>query len=293
MAAVAPVAAATEVKAEPVEVSTPFVIDGKQVMLTPTQVRTHIQKAGAADKRMQEATERQRKLDAMEALADSDPEEFLRQRGRDPAKIIAKLLADKAKLELMSPEQQAAVKLQQERDEARAEADKLKAERQQEAQDLLDQRNQTALETQLISSAEKYGLDKTPETLEGLCQVAMDLLEYGTSPTPDEVAQEFLRREEEHLTQRDKKVVGRLKGDKLKAYIKSNAAQLLALPDAELLEVLGAAGLRKIQAATLSRIPSSAKPNVVAPAPVPMASKPRAANGKYITEADIDRKYRR
>lgn len=282
-------------KAPEVEPAEEYEIDGKKVMLTRTQARTHIQKSGAVDKRMQEATETKKKLDDILADFDKDPEAALRKVGRDPDKIIAALLARKAKLELMSPEQQASAKLQEERDALKLKLETLEKERQDEAQANLDQRNQQALEAQLVTAADKYGLDKTPETLEGLCDVAVDLLEYGTTPSPDQVAQEYLRRELEHLEQRDKKLLPRLKGERLKSYLKSNIPALLALPGNELLELLGPAGVKAIQAATLAKVPSAAKkpmPTAPAPAPAPKPP-PRNGDGRYVSEAAFDRKFSR
>lgn len=276
-----------------VEPSEAYEIDGRTVMLTRTQARTHIQKSGAVDKRMQEAAEKQKSLDALLKLYDTDPEAALRQSGRDPDKLLAAFLARKAKLELMSPEQQEAAKIQEERDELKTRLEKLEAERKAEAQASVDQRNQDALEVQLISSAEKYGLDKTPETLEGLCQVAGDLLDYGTIPTPDQVAQEYIRREQEHLESRERKYVAKLKGEPLKKYLQSNMPALLALPAAELLEVLGPAGVKAIQAATLSRIPAAAKKPVLPAAPAPAPVPRRNDAGKFVSEADFDKRFSR
>lgn len=300
--AAAPVAAAAPA-IEPKAVALPtaeaeptdnYDIDGKTVALTRTQARTYIQKAGAVDKRMQETAESKKKLDSIIADFEKDPEEALRKLGRDPAKIIAGLMERKAKLELMSPEQQAAAKLQEERDELAGKLAKLEEERKTEARVALDKRTQETVENQLIASAEKYGLDKTPAVLEGLCDVADELLEYGTVPTVDQIVQEFIRQEDERIEAHDKKLLPRLKGDRLKAYLKSNIPALLALPPAELLELLGPAGVKAIQTATLSKVPAAAKkPQAPAPVAPSRIAQARNAAGQFLTEADFDRKFRR
>lgn len=279
-----------------VEPSEEYEIDGKKMLLTRTQARTYIQKAGAVDKRMEETTRLQNRLDALLKDFETDPEAALKKVGKDPEKIIAGLLAKKAKLELMSPEQQALVKAQEDRDALQARLDKLESDKKTEDQQRLDQRNEEALRNQMIAVADKYNLDGTPETLEGLCQVALELLEYGTAPTLDQIAQEFQRQELEHLKSRDKKIVGRLKGDALKSFLKDYAPKLLVLPPAELLEILGPAGIRAVQAATLSRVPAVAKkPLPVAPVtPAPTRVIPaRNDAGKFVSEAEFDRKFRR
>lgn len=283
-----------------VEPTDEYEIDGKKVMLTRTQARTFIQKAGAADRRMQEATEKQKQLDALLKLADENPEEWLRRTKKDPEaadKLTAAYLERKAKLALLSPEQQAAEKLKEDNAALQKRLDDLQKSQEEETRQKQDEQTQGAIEQQLIAAADKYGLDQTPEVLEGLADVALDLMSYGAIPTGDAVAQEFQRRELEHLETRDKKFVERLKGPKLKEFLKGYAPKLIALPAAELLEVLGPAGIRAIQAATLTRVPAAAKkppPPPPAPPTNGRTTLPARNNeGKFINEHDFDRKFRR
>lgn len=276
----APVPAKTEVAkpaepakaAEEPEPSDDYEIDGKVQRLTRTQVRTLVQKSTAADKRLQEASEKRKTVDELARLAEEDPEAFLAKVGKDPAKVIEGLLARKAKLELMTPEQRERAKLEEELKAERAKTAKIEEERKAAAAREADERNEQQLTQQLISAAEKYDLDKTPETLEGLAEVAMDLLAYGVAPTVDQVAQEFLRRETEHIEQRDRKLMPKLKGEKLLKYL--GEAVLKEIDAAR--EAVRAASLAKIPAPTL-------KPK---DKPLP----PRAEGGRFISEAAFDKK---
>lgn len=287
-----PAAAVAEVKAPVVAAKEPeptddYEIDGRKVTLTRTQARTHIQKSGAVDKRLQEATEKQKSLDARIAEFEADPEAALAKMGKDPTKILEAMLARKAKLELMTPEQREAQALRDERDALKKEADKTAAEKKAALDKEMDEHKSMALEQQLIGAADAHGLDASPETLEGLCDVALELLELGLTPTADQVAQEFIRRDQEHLEARDRKIIPKLKGERLKTYLKANVAALLTLPPAELLELLGPAGVKAVQAATLTKLPGAVKVR----APV-VAAPPRNGMGRYMTEGTFDSKRR-
>lgn len=279
------------IKPAEVEPSDEYEIDGKKVTLTRTQARTHIQKAGAVDKRFQETVEQKKKLDALIAEFEADPEAAIRKAGKDPDKILEGLLARKAKLALLTPEQRAADALREERDALKKKDEAREAEKKAADDKAADEVSEKALTAQLIEAANKYGLDATPEALEDLASVALDLMEYGQRPSTDQVAQEYLRREQEHLEERDRKLLPRLSGERLRNYLKANITRVLALPPAELLEVLGPEGVRAVQAATLVAKPSSTaakKPD--APARV---SPPRNGAGRFTNEADFDKTYRR
>lgn len=268
-----------------------YEIDGKKVLLNRTQRKTLLQKSGAADKRLQEATESQKKAAALVAEFERDPEAAMRKAGKDPDAILAALLERKAKQALLTPEQLALAKAQEERDQAKAEAKKLADEKKAAADAELDQHNQEALETQLISAADKFGLDGTPETLEALCDIAIELLDYGLNPSAEQIAEEYLRREQELIEQRERKMLPKLKGPRLVAYLKANIGALVKLPPAELLEVLGPDGVKAFQTATLTRLPSSAA--TPKPATVPAPPRQRDGQGRYTTEAEFVKKYPR
>lgn len=295
VAAPAPAAAPAEapvvepVNAAPVaEETETYEIDGKTVELTRTQARTLLQKAGAVDKRLQQATETQKKLDALIAAFEADPEAALSKLGKDPAKVIENMLAKRAALELMTTEQRETAALKEERDALKAAADKATADKKAAAEAELDEHNSRALEEQLVSIADKHGLDATPETLEGLCQVAIDLSDLGLVPTAEQVGQEFMRREAEALEAYQRKVRPRLKGDRLKSYLKEQIPSLVGLPPEELLELLGPDGVKAVLSATLVKAKPASKP-----ATATVKSTRRGPGGKFLSEAQFDSKYRR
>lgn len=286
-AATKPEPAAKPVEAEPSE---EYEVDGQKVTLTATQRRTAVQKGLAADKRIQTAAETQKKLDALISDFEKDPEAALAKMGKDPEKILAALMERKAKQALLTPEQREAQALKEERDALKAEKDERDKESKAKADQELDQHNYIALSEQLVEAADRHGLDGDPETLEGMADVGLDLLDLlGPGVTAEQVAQEYMRLEAEHLEKRDRKLLPKLKGERLKAYLKTNIGALLTLPAAELLEMLGPEGVKVFQAATLTKLPGVAP---VRPRPAAVAPPPRNGAGRFTTEAQFDKKFR-
>jgi len=282
-AAVAPVAApATEpqapvaTKAPAPEPSEEYEIDGKKVSLTRTQARTAIQKAAAADKRFKEAADARAKQEDWEKLFDEDPEAALRQRGKDPEKAFAEHLAKRAKQALMTPEQIEAAALKEKLAKFEAESAKSTAEKKKVAEAELDAKNSEIMQSKLIAAADKYSLEATPEVLEGLCDVAIDLMEYGTEPSPDQIAQEYQRRELEGIEKRDAKKMSKLSGKALLTYLGSaNIVKLkAALAEADVESLKGIpAPVTKVRPAAAAKV------------------QPRDARGAYIRENDFDKKF--
>ncbi len=250
-------------------------IDGQKVSMSHTQARTELQKRAAADKRFKEAADKSAKADDLLRMLDEDPEEAMRKLGKDPEKAFAKFLEKKARLALLTPEQIERTKEQEELAALKAEKTKAEEERKAAANKELDEHNSRALENQLVAAADKYKLDATPEVLEGLCDVAADLLDYGTIPTVDQIAQEYIRREAEHIETKDRKILAKLEGKTLLNYI-------------------GKVTLERIKAAMMAADAESLKS---IPAPVakvkPAIAKPivRDAKGKYVSESSFDKKF--
>ncbi len=245
-----------------------YEIDGKKVSLTKTQARTYIQKAGAVDKRFQQVSEKEKQLDALLKSFDEDPEAALAKLGKDPKKIIQEMLARSAKLELMTPEQKERHALEQERDKYKSRVEAEEKARTDAQQAELDKRNFAALETQLLSAAQSNNLDQTPETLELMCDIALEAINLGMPITPNQVAQEVILRQREHLEARDKKILSKLDDSKLVAY-------------------LGPDIIKRIQKASLALVPSPAAKTKTGPAKLP----PRAEGGKFMRESDFDKKF--
>ncbi len=261
--------------APPVEVddSEEYIVDGKPVRWTKAQRQLNFQKAIAADKRLKEAADKRAQADDLIKLFETDPEAALAKAGKDPAKLIAEHLAKKAKLELMTPEQREADKLQRERDEWRTKAEAAEKEKQSAHQAEVDKRNFSALESQLIGAADRHGLDSSPETLQSLCDIALEFLEYEVLPSADQIAKEHLRREREHIEKRDKRLLSVLSGKKL-------------------LDYLGADGLSKVKAALAEADAASLNdiPKPQARPKVQVKAHEREVKG-YVREADFDKKF--
>ena len=233
-----PVAKAPE--PEPTE---EYEIDGKKVQLTKTQARTAIQKAAAADKRLQEAAEKRKETEALAKLFEEDPEAALRKLGKDPEKLFGAHLEKKAKQALMTPEQIAAEKTQKELDDLRAKDAATQKEKTEAAQKAADAKTAEMLEVDLVTAADKYNLDRDPDVLDGMCAIGIEFLDdYGIRLSPDQLAQEYLRREDEGISKRDAKKLSKLEGKKLLAYLgEANLAKVkaaLAAADAESLNAI-------------------------------------------------------
>lgn len=250
-------------------------VDGKKVTLTHTQARTQLQKQNAADKRFKEAADKRAEIDDFMRLFDEDPEAALKKMGKDPEKAFAAHLEKKAKQALMTPEQVERAREQTELATLKADKEKAESERKASVAKENDDRNSMAMERQLIAAADKYSLDASPEVLEGLCDVAADLMDYGTVPTVDQIAQEYIRRETEHIETRDRKVFSKLEGPKLLAYLGKDALArvraAIAAADAE--------SLKAVPAPALKPKPSVGKPIT------------RDSKGQYVRESDFDRKF--
>lgn len=218
-------------------------IDGKKTTMTHTQARTELQKRAAADKRLQEAAEKAKKLAADEKEFEEDPEAYYRKRGKDPDAILSKHLERKAKLALMTPEQIAAEKTSKELEELRAHKEKTEKAALEAKQREADLKTAEMLETEMVAAADKYNLDRDPDVLDGMCAIGIEFLDdYGIRLSPDQLAQEYLRREDEGISKRDAKKLSKLEGKKLLAYLgEANLAKVkaaLAAADAESLNAI-------------------------------------------------------
>lgn len=261
-----------EAKAE-VEVAEEFEVNGKKVALTKTQQRTAIQKATAADDRFREAAAERARVDEIVKLFETDPEAALKKLGKDPSKVFDDHLSKKAKAALLTPEQAETERLRAELAEVRSAKEKFESDKKAATDKAADEHNSRVMEQQLVAVANKYDLDANPETLEALCDVAAELLDYGTIPTMDQIAQEFLRREREHIETRDRKVLSKLEGKKL-------------------LDYLGVDGLRKVRAA-LAELDTESLKTIPAPlAKSKIAVKAHVRENKgYVREGEFDKKF--
>lgn len=260
---------------EPISDVEEYVVDGKTVSLNKAQRSVAMQKALAADKRMKEAADKRAQAEDLLKLFEADPEAALVKLGKDPSKLFGSHLEKKAKLELMSPEQREADRLAKERDEYKSKLEAHEKEKLTARRAELDQRNHEALQRQLVGLADKLGLDQHPDVLGTLCDIALEFMDYDIVPTTEQIGEEFVRREKEHIEQRDKKLLSVLKGDKLLAY-------------------LGPKALEEVKAALAGQATASLKdiPKPKAKGSSQQAAKTTLPKGaSYLRESDFDKKF--
>ncbi len=241
-----------------------YKVNGKMQKLTRAQALVRLQKSEAADQRFQEAADTKRRAEELLALIEKDPEAALAKAGRDPAKVLEEYLSRKAREATLTPEQKEHEQLKRQLEEYKAKAEKADADQRSAAQKAMDERTSTQLEETLLGAAAQYGLDRTPATLELLADVALELVEYGINPTPDQLCQEVIHRQKEHIGARDSKIISKLSDDKL-------------------MEHLGPEVVKRIVAASLKSVP---KPGARSAPRAPAEETP--AKG-YLTEAELER----
>lgn len=239
-------------------------INGKAERRTKAQVIALAQKVEAADRRFQDAAAAIKKAEDLIASFEADPEAVLTKLGKDPAALIEAHLARKAKDATLSPEQRELEATKAELAKYKAQEKKLEAEKQTAAQQAQDEKTFAALEKTLLGAAKSYGMDQNPQTLEQLCDVALEAIEMGYTLTAEQCCEEVLHRQKEHITARDAKVLSKLSDEKL-------------------VEYLGPGIVDRLNRATLKRVPApgaTAKPKE--------RKEPPPAKG-YMSEAEFER----
>lgn len=258
-----------------VDDSEEYVVDGKKIRLSKLQRTQYLQKAAAADKRLQEAAEKSKAVDEWVELLDKDFDEAMRKRGKDPEKLIAERLKRRAEAELLTPEQREKQRIEQERDAYKRKLEEREQQEQKARQAELDQRHFMALEQQIIEAANELGVDSSPEVLAGIADIAIEHIKYGSVPTARQVVKEYVRQEREAIEARDRKLLGKLKGKDLLKY----------LGDVNLKEIRAALALADSESLKAVPVPESKS---VKPKPVVVK---RNEKGRYISETDFDGKF--
>lgn len=239
-------------------------VNGKVEKLTRSQLLLRAQKAEAGERRFREAAEAQKKAEALIAEFEADPEAVLAKLGKDPSAIIDAHLAKKAKDATLTPEQRELEQLRKERDELKAKHEATEKEKQTAAQAAEDEKTAARLEETLLSAADKAGMDRNAQTLEQLCDVALEYIEMGIQVDAAQVCDEVQRRQKEHVSARDQKILSKL-------------------PDEKLAEYLGPDVLARLNKASLKQIPApGTKQKQTEP------REPKPAKG-YLSEADFDK----
>ena len=198
-------------------------IDGREEEreFDPEQLAVHVQKAGAADKRMQEAAQIRKSFQAIVERLKQDPFEVLSDPaiGVDLEALAEKRLADKYRKAMMSDEERAVYERQQEYERIKSENDRYKRAEQQRRQTEIDRKVFQETEQNFKTALGKVGLPPSYELLREMAKIARDNLQFGIELSPAQLAAEVRSHVEGTRTKLEEKVRTSLKGEELIKYL--------------------------------------------------------------------------
>jgi hypothetical protein len=176
-------------------------VDGQEYEeeLDEVAITTRLQKAHAAEKRMQEAAESRKRQQQLIDLGKENFEEAAKALwGLDPRAHYEKMLADEYDRQLqeadMTPEQRALAEKERALAEREAEVKKWRDEREQEKQNAELTQQRQSEERYLSEALELSKLPKTHESLYYLAETASLNEEMGIELSPEQVANETRER---------------------------------------------------------------------------------------------------
>lgn len=189
----------------------------REVELSDDEVSVRLQKAEAAEKRMQEAAEVRKQFKSIIDAIKANPAEALKDPvfGVDVRKMIEDQILAEYEAEQLTPEEREKSEMQK-----KLEAfEKQEAERKEQAAQAkraeLEAKVKTEMERDFIEAIEKSGLPKTRQTLAMMAEVARLNLEHEIDLTPAQLAAEVRDR----MTGTHKHFVANLKGEELLKYL--------------------------------------------------------------------------
>lgn len=137
-------------------------VDGKEKKMTLREAKARLQKAEAAEKRLQEGSEAIKRARAFEEWAQKNPEAFLKRKGIDPVQFAAKIIDEHIKWQELSEPERKALQYEQELNAFKRE--KQQREEMQRRQEI-ESRNrqqfesvQKQLDTQILEAFKGSGL---------------------------------------------------------------------------------------------------------------------------------------
>jgi hypothetical protein len=263
-------AAAAKAAKEAYRIKGKINVYGKEedVELTEEDALRNTQLRKAYEKKLQQFEDRARKAQRILELAESDPDEFYRQLGKDPDKIAEEKMIRRAQMAQMTDEQRAIA----ERDEKLRqyeERDKQRAT--QEKQQAMNQRQEMLIERykqEFAQVAEQHGFEKTWDDLYRYADAREMLLKKtrGVAPTPAEIAAVAKK----GLDRDVDRSIGALDGEAL-------------------LRRLGPKALDKITKAVLARHQQT---HGAAPVQQAAAAQEPERRQEYITDAELNKRMR-
>jgi hypothetical protein len=238
-------------------------VNGKVKHLTRDQMIVAAQKAEAANEKFSEVSKKEARIEAfMEEMA-NNPEEALSKIGIDVDSLAEKRLAEKVKKSQQTPEQTKQSELEAKLAAYEAKEKAALDAKTKEENRVKDEANTSKITNGLQEAAKRHNI-KSWAGLEDMATIALEAISQGYEPTPDQIAQEVLRRQEEHLAEKDSKVYSKLDG-------------------ADLLDYLGKATVDKVLKASLAAKGIKA-PVSKAKAPPPPVEKPEKG---FVTEKEL------
>lgn len=194
-------------------------VDGaeRQLELSDDEVSVRLQKAEAAERRMQEAAEVRKQFKSIIDAIKENPAEALKDPvfGLDVRKMIEDQILAEYEAEQLSPQEREKAELQKQLKEYQAKEEKAKAEQQQRARQEMEKKYQAEMERDFMEAIDKGGLPKTRHTLAMMAEIAQLNLQHGIELTPAQMAAEV----KAQVADRNKQVFGGLKGEALASYL--------------------------------------------------------------------------
>lgn len=192
-------------------------VDGaeQELELGDDEVSVRLQKAMAAEKRMQEAAELRKKAQSLFDTLKKDPKSALKDLGVDIRKQIEDELIAEYQAQQLPEHERAIMDAKKEAEKYKSEVEAFKAEQQRVVQEQLEARVAQETEAEFLSALERSSLPKNRHTLRMMAEVAMDNLEHGIELTADQLASEVADR----AKGLNRNIVTGLKGDQLISYL--------------------------------------------------------------------------
>ena len=192
-------------------------VDGKEEVLELDDVETttRLQKAHAAEKRMQEAAEERKKIAGLLKYMKDDPFGAAKELGVDLDALAEKRLAEKFKVELMKPEERAQYELQKKAQEYEAKVKQYEAQEKARAEAQLAERVFKETEASFMAALKTEGVEPSYQTLYEMAQVAKDALQYGVELSPAQLATEVKSRIMQANAKLEQSIRKNLKGEEL------------------------------------------------------------------------------
>jgi hypothetical protein len=233
------------------------------------------QKDAAAGKKFDEAAKLRKATEEAIAAFERDPVEALNKMGKDGRAIIQRYLKAQDEYAKLTPEQQEMDRLKRELADRDTKLQATEAEKKAAKDAELVKQTEGWLEQNLLEAAKRHAIDGTPDVLEMMANVGLELGEQGVGPSApgwaDYVAKEAQRRVDDNRRTFARKDIG--------AAVKAGDMKALK-------QLLGDEAIALILKDSVTQMPGTGQPRVnKLDAPVE-----RQGRG-HVSPADFDRQF--